>query len=169
MVGNAEFHFSDAVEFLRHLDLAPALIFADPPFNIGVSYTQTNDNKPPAEYREWTREWLLAASSVLADDGSLWVNIADKWAADVVTILRDECGLKMENWCIWHFRFGVCQPHRFIVSKTHVLWFSKGDPIVNTEAALVPSDRAAVYGDWRSPTGKRMDLDVWGFDQFCSS
>src|SRR5690606_22889011 len=69
-----------------------------------------------------------------------------------------------------HYRFGVHQPSRFIRSKSHALWFSKGDPYVNEEAALVQSDRAAIYNDNRiyesSRGGMRMDLDVWGFDRF---
>jgi site-specific DNA-methyltransferase (adenine-specific) len=165
-----EFILASAQQLMQDLLVQcryPALIFADPPFNMGVSYTNSDDTKTEQQYLEFTELWMTSAANLLPGSGSLWVNVPDCWAAHVV-LLAKQLGLKLENWCIWHYRFGVWQPNRFIHSKTHALWFSKGNPIVNVETAMVPSDRAIIYDDARciGNAGTRMDLDVWGFDQF---
>lgn len=143
---------------------APRLIFLDPPFNIGEQYDSIVDCKPKAWYLEWLLHVLDRASEVLADDGSLWVHLPDQWVAQAKVHLDQS--MNLENWIIWHYRFGQCRPTRFINSKCHGLWYSKGNPHVNTEAGLVASDRESLYADWRTPTGLRMDLDVWGFERF---
>jgi len=142
------------------------LIFADPPFNWNVPYTDWNDNMKRQDYLEFTYQWLDACIRVLAPRGSLWVNIPDDSAAEVVIHLQGR-GLQMINWCIWHFRFGQCRDTNFIVSKAHVLYFARDrkNRIWNPDAILVSSDRAAVYGDARTRRtrrpGLRVPLDVW--------
>ncbi len=34
------------------------LIFADPPFNIGIKYDVHNDNMPYEEYYQWSIQWI---------------------------------------------------------------------------------------------------------------
>ena len=38
------------------------LIFADPPYNIGIKYDEYNDKMPYEEYLEWSERWLKAVS-----------------------------------------------------------------------------------------------------------
>jgi len=142
------------------------LIFADPPFNLDVDYGEWRDNLPRETYIRFTYEWLDACLRVLAPHGSIWINIADDTAAEVVMYLKQK-GLSMINWCIWHFRFGQCQNASFIVSKVHVLYFVK-DPtgrIWNPSQVLEPSDRATTYADPRTRKTQtpslRVPLDVW--------
>lgn len=142
------------------------LIFADPPFNLDVDYGKWRDNLPRDEYLKFTYEWLDACLRVLAPHGSIWVNIPDDTAAEVVVYLKKK-KLTMMNWCIWHFRFGQCQNTNFIISKVHVLYFVK-DPVKriwNTGQVLEPSDRATTYADPRTRKTQtpslRVPLDVW--------
>jgi DNA modification methylase len=142
------------------------LIFADPPFNWDVPYDAWDDARPREEYLEFTHGWLDGCIRALHDRGSLWVNIPDDTAAEIVVHLKHR-GLKMINWCIWHFRFGQHRTGNFIVSKVHALYFVR-DPdnrIWNPEAVLEPSDRAAIYDDPRTRStrqpGMRVPLDVW--------
>ncbi len=143
------------------------LVFADPPFNWDVPYDEWHDGMPRAEYERFTYDWLDACVEVLAPHGSLWVNIPDDTAAEVVIHLKRR-GLTMINWCVWHFRFGQNRSGSFIMSKVHVLYFAK-DPdrrTWNADAVLEPSDRASVYYDPRtlakdSNKGMRVPLDVW--------
>lgn len=142
------------------------LVFADPPFNWDVKYGKWQDNMPREEYLKFTREWLDACLSVLAPHGSVWVNIPDDTAAEIVVYLKAK-KLTMINWCIWHFRFGQCRNTNFIVSKVHALYFAK-DPakrIWNPEQVREPSDRATTYADARTrktqTPGLRVPLDVW--------
>ena len=148
---------------------APALIFADPPFNIGRSYDICDDRLPKLEYENFTREWLDLACGLLKPGGALWVNIPDEWAGYIQYTLTRLTPMVMRNWCIWHYRFGQNTRGRFISSKVHALYFVKpGAPWVwNEEAVLEPSDRASKYKDKRTHNkkegadGMRVPLDVW--------
>lgn len=142
------------------------LVFADPPFNWDVKYGKWRDNMPREAYLKFTYEWLDACLRVLASHGSIWINIPDDTAAEIVVYLKEK-KLTMINWCIWHFRFGQCRNSNFIVSKVHVLYFAK-DPakrIWNPDQVLEPSDRATTYADVRTRRTQtpslRVPLDVW--------
>lgn len=153
-----------------YLSLLPAscvnLIFADPPFNWGVDYDNWEDNQTREDYLKFTYEWLEGCLRVLHPHGTLWVNIPDDTAAEIIVYLKKR-GLHLINWCLWHFRFGQHTATKFITSKVHALYFVK-DPSQrtwNSDAILEPSDRAAVYGDARTESsqqpGMRVPLDVW--------
>ncbi|MBX3373145.1 MAG: site-specific DNA-methyltransferase [Phycisphaeraceae bacterium] len=143
------------------------LIFADPPFNWDVPYENWNDGMPRDVFEKFTFEWLDGCIEALAPHGSLWVNIPDDTAAEIVVHLKRR-GLTMINWCVWHFRFGQNRSSSFIMSKVHALYFAK-DPDArrwNPDAILEQSDRAAIYGDARtmakeSNKGMRVPMDVW--------
>ncbi|MBL1217917.1 MAG: site-specific DNA-methyltransferase [Planctomycetes bacterium] len=143
------------------------LIFADPPFNWDVPYDEWADGMPWVDYERFTYDWLDACISALAPTGSLWVNIPDDTAAEIVLHLKRR-GLTMINWCVWHFRFGQHRTGSFIMSKVHALYFVM-EPLERTwnpEGVLEPSDRAAVYGDARTQAkdehkGLRVPMDVW--------
>lgn len=142
------------------------LVFADPPFNWRIEYGEWDDARPRGEYLQFTREWLDACIHVLKDSGSLWINIPDDSAAEIVMHLKAR-GLAMVNWCVWHFRFGQCRNTNFIVSKVHALYFAMNHDrrVWNPDAILEPSDRAAIYGDRRTQEtnqpGMRVPFDVW--------
>ena len=163
-----EIYIGDCIEILPYFPAESVnLIFADPPFNIGVKYGAYNDRKPRAEYLQWTYQWLDECLRVLAPQGSIWLNLPDDIAAEAVIHLKNR-GLTMINWCMWHYRFGQHGDGKFINSKTHVPYSVK-DPekrIWNPEAILELSDRAAKYNDKRTfvkdhHKGQRVPLDVW--------
>lgn len=143
------------------------LVFADPPFNWDVPYDEWSDGMPRAEYERFTFDWLDACIDVLAPHGSMWVNIPDDTAAEIVMHLKRR-GLTMINWCVWHFRFGQHRESSFIMSKVHALYFAK-DPDNrkwNPDEILEQSDRASIYGDARTMAkghnaGMRVPMDVW--------
>ena len=143
------------------------LIFADPPFNWDVPYDEWKDNMSRSEYERFTYDWLAACIDALSPPGSLWDNIPDDTAAEVVMHLKRR-GMTMVNWCVWHFRFGQCRHSSFIMSKVHVLYFSKHpkDRTWNPDEILEQSDRASVYKDARTMSkdtnkGMRVPMDVW--------
>src|SRR5262249_11897300 len=59
------------------------LVFADPPYNIGIDYggEEDDDLLDSEEYLAWVRTWLIACKSIVTPDGSMWVLINDKYAA----------------------------------------------------------------------------------------
>lgn len=153
------------------------LIFADPPFNWNRAYDEWDDAMRDDDYLKFTYEWIDLCVRALTPAGSLWINIPDDWAAEIVMHLKgrvDFSGrprppLHMVNWCIWHYRFGQNTRGRFINSKVHVLYFSKSPfkRTWNEEPILEPSDRATTYGDARTfskkegHSGLRVPMDVW--------
>lgn len=145
------------------------LVFADPPFNWGRRYESWDDRMAVDEYLEFTYAWLDLCIKALKPHGSLWVNIPDTWAAEIVVHLKSR-RLHMVNWCIWHYRFGQNTRGRFINSKVHVLYFAKdaSKRVWRPEEVLEPSDRASTYFDPRTmskkdgmPAGMRVPMDVW--------
>ena len=143
------------------------LIFADPPFNWDVPYDEWEDNMPREAYERFTFDWLDACIETLSPRGSLWINVPDDSAAEIVMHLKRR-GLTMINWCVWHFRFGQHRDGAFITSKVHALYFAK-DPssrVWNPDAILEQSDRASIYNDKRTLAkernkGMRVPMDVW--------
>lgn len=142
------------------------LVFADPPFNWNVDYGAWDDSRPREDYLDFTYAWLDGCQRVLTDRGSLWVNIPDDTAAEIVVHLKKT--MTMINWCIWHFRFGQNRVGNFIVSKVHTLYFAKDkdERTWNPDEVLEPSDRASIYGDKRTfekedYAGVRVPFDVW--------
>ncbi len=144
------------------------LVYADPPFNWNRAYDRWDDSMPGDEYLAFTRDWLDLCIDALKPSGSLWVNIPDTWAAEIVVHLKRR-GLSMINWCVWHYRFGQNTSGRFINSKVHVLYFARNAAgrTWNEEPILEPSDRATTYFDPRTHnkkegvSGMRVPMDVW--------
>lgn len=155
------------------------LVFADPPFNwardydrFGVGNKRGNevwdDKRGAEEYLAFTYAWLDLCVGALKDSGSMWVNIPDTWAAEIVVHLKKS--MTMVNWCVWHYRFGQNTRGKFINSKVHVLYFCK-DPsnkTWNPDPVLEVSDRRSIYFDARTedkrdgmPAGLRVPMDVW--------
>ena len=164
----------DVLPALRHVRGKVDLVFADPPFNWRRAYENTTDALPRSGYITFTHDWLAACVEMLAPTGSLWVNIPDDWAAEIVVELK-QMGLTLINWNIWHYRFGQNTRGRFINSKVHALYFAMDERqrTWNGDEILEDSDRAAVYGDPRtngkrdgSPDGKRVPFDVWQGEGF---
>jgi site-specific DNA-methyltransferase (adenine-specific) len=173
-------HVGDCREVLPMIPEVAAgkvdLVFADPPFNWNRAYDAWNDQMEDEEYLKFTYDWLNLCIGALKPTGSLWVNIPDDWAAEIVTFLKGRGPvapahpMHMVNWCVWHYRFGQNRIGAFVSSKVHVLYFSR-DPkkrTWNPTAVLEPSDRATTYFDPRTlskkdgmPAGMRVPLDVW--------
>ena len=154
------------------------LAFADPPFNWKRDYDRHetghawDDDLHEDEYLAFTYEWLDLCVGALTEDGSIWVNIPDTWAAEIVCHLKKS--LTMVNWCIWHYRFGQNTTSRFINSKVHALYFCKDadNRVWNADEIVEVSDRRAIYGDPRTESkrdgmeaGMRVPMDVW-YGQF---
>ena len=69
---NGELWVADSLEWLATLDEGSvALIFADPPYNIGKADWDEFDSHD--KYIEWSIEWIKLAARALAPSGSLYV------------------------------------------------------------------------------------------------
>lgn len=184
--GNSRVWVGDCREVLAKLpevqEGSVDLVFADPPFNWNRGYDKWDDAMPREDYLAFTRQWLDMCRRALRPGGAFWINIPDDTCAEIVMHLKADGGpglpaLEMENWCIWHYRFGQNTRERFISSKVHALYFVKpggfhenapGGRTWRPERVLEASDRATTYFDPRTfdkkdgmPGGKRVPLDVW--------
>ena len=158
---------ADCIEALPKLDERARLIFADPPYNIGVDYGDgaDADRLPAGEYLEWCEQWLALAAEALADDGSLWVLVPDEWAARFVVTL-DGLGLTRRNWIKWYETFGVNCENKFNRTSRHLLYYVANPKrfVFDPLAVSRPSDRQKKYADKRAAPGGKVWDDVWGIE-----
>ncbi|KPK70822.1 modification methylase [candidate division TA06 bacterium SM23_40] len=102
----ATFYCEDCIAGMRRR-LEPGsidVIVTSPPYNLGTRYSTYDDTISRQDYLDWTRQWIEAAKGVLADDGSLFLNIgakpSDPWVPlEVVSAIRDL--LKLQNVIHW--------------------------------------------------------------------
>ncbi|MGH7133907.1 MAG: DNA-methyltransferase, partial [Phycisphaerales bacterium] len=175
------------------------LVFADPPFNwnrdydrwqadhpgatraeFEADYDTWHDGMPREDYLGFTFDWIDLCIRALRPTGSLFINIPDDTAAEIVCFLKGHMARKpshpmhMVNWCIWHYRFGQNRTGAFINSKVHCLYFCRNPQkrIWHPERVLEISDRRSIYFDPRTeskkdgmPAGMRVPMDVW-YGQF---
>ena len=80
----------DCLEVLPKISEKARLIFADPPYNIGVDYGEGSkaDRLAPWEYLQWCAQWIRACWDALTDDGSFWLLINHENAAALELIGR---------------------------------------------------------------------------------
>lgn len=146
------------------------LVFADPPFNIGIRYHGYKDNQPFEEYRAWTQQWLDKIVPLLKKNGSVYIAIGDEFAGDMRVLLRNT-PLIFRNWIIWHYTFGQQTTKKFSRAHTHIFYFVMDEKnfTFNDDDIRVPSDRQLKYSDKRAnPKGKVPD-DVWLFSRICGT
>lgn len=146
------------------------LVFADPPFNIGMKYKGISDKLSPKAYYDWTKNWLRAAHEVLKPTGSIFVAIGDNFAAEM-KILLTATGLHFRNWIIWTYGFGQNCQKKFGLCHTHILYFTKDKKkfTFNADAVRVPSARQELYNDKRADSKGKIPSDVWQFPRVCGT
>jgi site-specific DNA-methyltransferase (adenine-specific) len=160
----AQIIYGDCIDELMNLQKAPRLIFADPPYNIGIDYGDGKkaDRRDDDDYLAWCRDWVEACHTALTADGSLWVMICDEWADHFGIILR-RIGFHRRNWIKWYETFGVNCQNNFNRCSRHIFYCVKDTKhfVFNGDAVNRPSDRQTKYNDKRAiPTGKIWD-NVW--------
>jgi site-specific DNA-methyltransferase (adenine-specific) len=146
------------------------LIFADPPFNIGLRYPGYDDRLPKDAYLAFTDRWLGAVARVLSPTGSLFVQIADEWAGYLQTRL-DALGLRWRNTLIWYYEFGPHQKNKFGRNHQQILYYvaDANRFTFHADAVRVPSARQLKYKDKRANPKGRVPGDVWDFSRVCGT
>ncbi len=164
-------YLGDCIEIMRTFpDKSVDLIFADPPFNIGIKYDVHNDNMSYEDYYNWSEKWIKETYRLLKNNGSIYIAIGDEFAAEINIILK-RTGFYYRNWIIWYYTFGQNQRKKFNRSHTHILYFTKNKErfIFNDKIIRIPSARQLIYKDKRAnPLGKIPD-DVWQFSRVCGT
>lgn len=159
------------LDCVRGLELLPTesvdLIFTDPPFNIGYDYDLYEDDKSAAEFLAWCQQWLTQCRRILKPTGNLLLCMGDEFVAElkVAATARDgsrQSWLKLYQWIVWYYTFGVACPKKLSRSHTHILHFAKtARHTVNPLAVRVPSSRQLVYQDKRANPAGRLPDNTW--------
>jgi len=156
-------YLGDCIDIMNQLPKSSIdLIFADPPFNIGLKYDTYKDDLSYQEYYSWSKKWISKCYRILKTSGSIYIAIGDEFAAEINLILK-KTGFYFRNWIIWYYTFGQNQRKKFNRSHTHILYFTKHKEkfTFNADTIRVPSARQLKYKDKRAnPKGKLPD-DVW--------
>jgi site-specific DNA-methyltransferase (adenine-specific) len=164
-------YLADCIEVMKTLpDKSIDLVFADPPFNIGIKYDIHNDNMSYEEYYSWSEKWINETYRLLKNNGTTYIAIGDEFAAEINIILK-RIGFYFRNWIIWYYTFGQNQRKKFNRAHTHILYFTKDKEqfTFNDREIRIPSARQLIYKDKRAnPVGKIPD-DVWQFSRVCGT
>lgn len=156
----------DAIESLKSLDehKYARLIFADPPYNIGIDYGKgkKHDLLTPEEYIRFSHDWMTACWDNLTDDGSFWLLVADDFAAELCVEAK-KIGFHLRCWIKWFEGFGQNRVNNFNRTTRHIFWFVV-DPrcfVFHSHEVMRPSDRQTKYNDKRAVTGGKIENDLW--------
>jgi len=154
------------------------LVITSPPYNIGVRYGNKHENGKiisskgvkyadelsEAEYIALLRKVFDECKRVLKKDGSIWVNIKNRYKDDTIIppfwlldLFKD---MFLKNIIIWNFDWGGSTNKRFAPRYEYVFWFTKDKKkyIFNLDEIKIPAlnyrpDR--FKSQWKNPT------DVW--------
>lgn len=81
-----ELHLGDCVQYMKSMgDSSVDMVFADPPYNVGLKYASYTDKLSDVDYLAWCREWFLecrriSKSCVIVTPGMVSVPM---WIADI--------------------------------------------------------------------------------------
>lgn len=99
------FYLGDCLDVLGALPAGSLdAIVTSPPYNLGIKYRSYDDTMPRASYLTWTGEWVSRATTALAPEGSMFLNVGakptDPWTAlDVAQAARPH--LHLQNTIHW--------------------------------------------------------------------
>lgn len=119
------------------------LIVTSPPYNIDIKYgnktekgkitaskaVKYSDKMEESKYREFLRSVFDECKRVLKKDGSIWINIKNRYSNGEITTpfwiqeYFSDCTLK--NLIIWNFDWGGSTNKRFAPRYEFVFWFTK--------------------------------------------
>jgi DNA modification methylase len=145
-------------------------IIADPPFNIGQSYADYDDDLPVDAYRRFLQEWIIGSWNKLKPGAAMVLHGSVSVAREMLRALfRVQLDLFIETEICWAYNFGQCTFHNFI--ETHCRAIVLRKPGKNkkwyVDNVLTPSKRLRM-GDKRVSKSKYKGYvpygTVWGIE-----
>lgn len=149
----------DCIKWIYQLRDDPiAMIFMDPPDNIGLSYDEYQDNLADAQYVALLERWVRTACD-LAD--TVWVSFNSKWTLGMAEIARAINDREFKP-CVQTFSF--YQHNKHDLGNAHrPLWrFRKPDAGLYPEQARIQSWRQ-LNGDARADARGKVPGDAFDF------
>jgi site-specific DNA-methyltransferase (adenine-specific) len=153
------------------------LVFADPPYNLGVPYKDdpTKDRMKPEAYREFTARAITQLASLARPGATFWWMTTEQHADWTGQMLTDLVGPRLER-IVWYETFaqyqgdrGLTRDYRFIFCH---LVRPAGEDVKdwrdlltwNPDAIRVPSARQTLYNDKRANGKGRVPGTTWHFN-----
>jgi len=164
----------DAVQVLKEVvpDGSIALVFADPPYNIGKKFNGFLDRWPSdADYAEWCKEWLMLCIRKLAPNGSMYLMSSTQCMPYLDLFLRKH--MTILSRIVWHYDSSGVQARNYFGSLYEPILFAVKDPknyVFNADAVKVEartgSKRKLI--DYRKPvpsvySSDKVPGNVWYF------
>jgi site-specific DNA-methyltransferase (adenine-specific) len=162
---------SDGLDFLRSLPSETAsLVFLDPPFNLGKSYSKRSpslDQKPEIEYKRWMSAVLLESARVLKHGGTIYLYHLPLWAMRFGALLDPL--LDFRHWIAISMKNGFVRGRRLYPAHYALLMFTKGKP-TSFHVPKWPLEECRHCGEFVKDYGGYLDLveesgvnlsDVW--------
>lgn len=156
-------------------DLA-ALVFNDPPYNIGIEYADdpTGDNVPMDQYQRWVRRTIAEQSVLLRPGGTFWWMCPESHGDFVGPLLTEFIGPRLHR-VVWYetfaqyqnkcltadYRFIFCHTKRYPNKEDDTRKWNREGLTFNPEAILIPSARQEKYNDKRAVSAGRVPGQVW--------
>ncbi len=118
----------DCVEILKEMpDNSIDLIITDPPYNVGLDYGSTfNDRMPKKHYYRWCQTWLKECTRVLSKRGSIYIISYPEINARFLSYMEDTLKLKFRRWLTWHYPTNIGHSKKnYTRSQRSILFFTK--------------------------------------------
>lgn len=153
------------------------LVFADPPYNLGVAYDgdPTKDKMSPEDYKRFTYLSILAMANVCRPGATFWWMTTEEHADWTGQMLNDLVGPRLHR-IVWHEAFAQYQGDRALTKDYRFIFCHAVRPQVETvkdwgkdlltfnpHAIRVPSVRQRM-GDKRANPKGRVPGTTWEFN-----
>jgi len=146
-----------------------AMIFADPPDNIGCKYDGFNDRWPDeGEYRQWLYDRIHAVMWPMNRSDVIWLSINHKWLFDMAAMLHGSPSYQTRLFP-WRYTFGQHRNSDCGNGYRPILRFTRQGAKLYPDAIRVPSLRQTRYGDKRANPKGRVPDDFWEFPRVCGT
>lgn len=147
------------------------LVFADPPYNLGVKYADdpTGDKMTLKEYQNFTLATLSCLIGVARPGATLWWMTPEEhadWTGDMLTRMVGPRLYRIVWWETFSQYQGdraLTKDYRFIF--VHRVTASQGEVTFNPESIRVPSLRQRLYKDKRANPKGRLPSTTWEFEE----
>jgi len=121
---------TDGLNLLNELqDQSAAVVFLDPPFNLGKAYGRNGsvaDRKSENEYREYMTKIISRATEVLEPGGAFFLYHIPKWAAQLTNVIGEH--LEFRHWVAVSMKNGFVLGQRLYPAHYALLYYTKGRP-----------------------------------------
>lgn len=139
---HGELYQADCLELLGSLKAASVhTFFADPPFNLKKNYgLNGRDDRPDAEYLEWSKKWISEAVRVLVPGGALFIYNLPRWLIEFGGYLNSLATMKFKHWVAIDKAHSLPIPNRLSPSHYGMLYYIKGERprLFDRDAVRIP-------------------------------